>query len=446
MPLPGVHSIATRGRNQHGTKHLPHSLEVLSEPVGSDSEFRLFVTGALAVRPNLVGLLPSRPRRMTVARSLLSQLDRTSRSWRESVRSMISTPVSNSWTAWCRASALALVLMLIGGCGTDDRVSPSSDSPVAASNPGDSTGTADSTVTPADSTTPIDSAAPSDSVIPSDSVSISPLTAVPPGIVYGTFNMTTAQLSSVHTGTLMGGPIDQNNAMTILAAVKAKGGRIVIKMCKGADSYVKNADGTFSFTKWKALVDRFRNLPLGPYIADGTILGHFLIDEPSRTAKWGGKIISQSTLEAMAKYSKQIWPGLPTLVRVVPSWLASSTITYTYLDAGWLQYTAAKGDISTMISTEVAAAKRKGLGLMTSINVLDGGNGSSKIPGLTSGKYAMSANEIRTYATALLNQSYACGFYNWQYNGSYYGRTDIKSAMAAMSLKAKAHVKTSCRQ
>jgi hypothetical protein len=353
---------------------------------------------------------------------------------------MISTPVSR-WTVWCRVSALGLLLTLAGGCGSEDRVSPSSDVPVATANPADSAGATDSTITPVDSTPAIDS------TTPTDSVSISPLTGMAPGIVYGSFLMTPSNLSSVHTGTLMGGQIDPSNAMTILAGVKAKGGRIVIKMCKGADSWVKNADGTFSLTKWKALVDRFRTLPLGSYINDGTILGHYLIDEPQRAAKWGGKPIPQSTVEAMAKYSKQIWPGLTTFVRVVPSWLATSTITYNYLDAGWLQYESFRGDISKVISTEITAAKRKGLGLMMGLNVLDGGNGSSKIAGWTKGKYAMSASEIRTYSTALLNQTYACGFYNWQYDmASYYGRTDIKSAMAAMSLMARAHAKTSCRQ
>jgi len=34
----------------------------------------------------------------------------------------------------------------------------------------------------------------------------------------------------------------------------------------------------------------------------------------------------------------------------------------------------------------------------------------------------------------------------WQYNSAYYGRSDIKAVMAALSLKAKAHPKTSCQQ
>ena len=61
----------------------------------------------------------------------------------------------------------------------------------------------------------------------------------------------------------------------------------------------------------------------------------------------------------------------------------------------------------------------------------------------------MSASEIRNYGSALLNQSYACGFFSWSYlegGDLYLARSDIKSAMTELSKKAAAHVKTSCRQ
>jgi len=58
----------------------------------------------------------------------------------------------------------------------------------------------------------------------------------------------------------------------------------------------------------------------------------------------------------------------------------------------------------------------------------------------------MSATQVKNFGTVLLNQSYGCAFFMWQYNSAYYGRSDIKSAMAALSLKAKAHPKTSCQQ
>jgi hypothetical protein len=46
----------------------------------------------------------------------------------------------------------------------------------------------------------------------------------------------------------------------------------------------------------------------------------------------------------------------------------------------------------------------------------------------------------------MLGQSLACGFFNWTHDPEYYGRSDIRSAMADVSAKARSHVKTSCRQ
>jgi hypothetical protein len=267
-----------------------------------------------------------------------------------------------------------------------------------------------------------------------------------PGIVFGSVSMENSYLNKVHTGWMTGGPLDPSNILSRLSGARAKGGRVVIKLCKGRDSYVKNSDGTFSLTKWKSLVGRYRNVNLGPYISDGTIIAHYLIDEPHRASRWGGKAISHATLEAMAKYSKGLWPQMTTAVRVVPSHLASTSLDYRYLDAGWTQYAARLGDPAKWVAAEAAAAKRKGLGLVVGMNVLDGGNGSSGIRGRSSGKWAMSASELRKYGSAMLGQSLACAFFNWTHDTGYYGRSDIKSAMADVSAKARSHAKTSCRQ
>jgi hypothetical protein len=363
---------------------------------------------------------------------------------------------SPPWRPGLRAITGGFLLLIGAACSSGDGVGPTSESAL----PVDSTAVpVDSTTTPTDSlTTPADSlAAPGDSTVvpaapslppPPDSAGINGIiinTSSHPGIVFGTFNMSSSLLNGVYTGTTQA-VASTSGMMPVIAEVKAKGGRLVLKLSGGSQSHVKNADGTFSLTKWKAVVDRFKAVNLAPYIADGTIVGHYLIDEPNMAHRWGGKIIPQTTIEAMAKYSKQIWPTMPTIVRVVPSWLAAAPVTYTYLDAGWAQYTAVKGDPTRWVTAEVNAAKAKGLGLVVSLNVLDGGNGSSGIRGVTSGQYSMSASELRSYGTALLNQSYTCAFYQWMYNSTYFGRSDIKTAMSELSAKARLHSKTSCRQ
>ncbi|MEO7477580.1 MAG: hypothetical protein ABIY46_19865, partial [Gemmatimonadales bacterium] len=339
--------------------------------------------------------------------------------------------------------ALAAGLLLLFAACNSDTAGLSSESPLAA----------DSALAASDSMLPVDSALVASDSVPGEPSStgeaggtILEATSQFPGITHATYGLDTPLLSSVQTGTLRGGGVTESSIGSLLSGIRAKGGRVILKLCNGKDSYVKNSDGTFSFTKWKSLVSRFKNSNLGPYIADGTIIGHFLIDEPQRAAKWGGKIIPPSTLEAMGQYSKQLWPGMTTFVRAEPVWLESTSTTFRYVDAGWAQYASGKGDPGSWIAAQVAAAKRKGLGLAVGLNVLDGGNGSSRIAGWSKGKYAMSATEIRTYGGAMLNQSYSCAYYNWMYDATYYGRSDIKSAMADMATKAKAHVRTACNQ
>ena len=348
-------------------------------------------------------------------------------------------------SAALRAVAGGLLLALAAACGSAEGVGPSAETTL----PTDSLAAVPDTTVPV----PTDStAAPPDSSVtpPVDSSGIGTAGAVLdnrsrlPGIVFASNQMENPYFNSVHTGSKRTGGSPES-AVSLLMDARARGARIFLKL-SGPVEYNKNSDGTFSFTKWKAQVDRFRSVNLAPFIADGTLIGHFLIDEPHMAGKWGGKIVPQATVEAMAQYSKQMWPDMNTFTHTKMAWLASTTLTYRYLDAGWVQYATSKGSVASWISTEVSNAKLKGLGLVMGLNVLNGGNGSSGIRGTKSGKYSMSASELRAYGTATLDQSYVCAFVMWEHKSTYYDRTDINSAMTALSLKAKAHVKTSCRQ
>jgi hypothetical protein len=265
-----------------------------------------------------------------------------------------------------------------------------------------------------------------------------------PGIVFASSALTVSQLNSVHTG-LVEAPTP-SGLLSFLSQVRAKGGRVLIKLAGGESTY-RNADGTFNLTKWKSGVDRFRNIDFSSYVADGTIVGHFLVDEPHFASRWGDKAIPQATVEAAAKHSKQRWPNLPTIVNSPANWLASVPVTYVYLDAGWAMFRAKTSTSpANWAALQVNKAKSKGLGLVAGLNVLDGGDGSSGIRGTQPRTWAMSAAELRKYGSALLSQSYVCAFSMWRYSGSYYGRSDVKSAMADLSAQARSHARTPCRQ
>ena len=91
-------------------------------------------------------------------------------------------------------------------------------------------------------------------------------------------------------------------------------------MMAGPDFLYKDADGHFSLTKWKARIDRYDDVTFDAYIKDGTLIGHYLIDEPNDPANGMAARLGHHARE-MARYSKAKWPGLPTIVRTYPDYL-----------------------------------------------------------------------------------------------------------------------------
>ena len=98
-------------------------------------------------------------------------------------------------------------------------------------------------------------------------------------------------------------------------------------------------------------IDRYKNTNFDSYIRDGTIIGHYMIDEPNDPANWNGRPVSGETLDDMARYSKSKWPNLPTIVRTYPDYL-EKWAPYRYLDAAWAQYVERKGDVDDFIDEQ----------------------------------------------------------------------------------------------
>jgi hypothetical protein len=216
-----------------------------------------------------------------------------------------------------------------------------------------------------------------------------------------------------------------------LSAIRARGGKVVLMFAGNERHYKTN--GRFDFTKWKQRVNRFRGVNFSQFIKDGTVIGHYLIDEPNDSHNWGSPI-SGATLEAMAKYSKSIWPSMPTIVRAEASYLAKFSTRYYNLDAAWAQYVTRKGTPGDFIRRNVADAQRKGLALVTGLNVSMGGPRGSK----------MSASLIKSAGSTLLSSSYPCAFISWTYT-SYANTSAVRDAMRYLRGKAQNRATKSCR-
>jgi len=222
------------------------------------------------------------------------------------------------------------------------------------------------------------------------------------------------------------------NVMSDLAAVRARGGKVAIMMA-GHYRYYTDGNGHFSLTQWKERVSRFRGKDYEPYIRDGTIIGHYMIDEPNDPANWGGRPVPPSTLEEMAKFSKSLWPSMTTIVRVEPDYLANN---HQHLDVAWAQYLSRRGNVSDYIRRNVSDAQNRGLGLIVGMNVLKGG---------TPNGTRMTAKEVEEWGSVLLSSSYPCAFFSFEYSSDYLSSSDMRSAMDQLRRKAESRASRSCR-
>jgi hypothetical protein len=202
----------------------------------------------------------------------------------------------------------------------------------------------------------------------------------------------------------------------------------------GNEENFKDRDGHFNLSMWKARVDRFKGVDFSSYIEDGTIIGHYMIDEPNDPVNWTGKPVPGPVLEEMAAYSKQLWPRMATVIRVQPGYLATWGRIYRNVDVVWAQWSHRKGDPAAYIRQQAADAGKLGLSLVTGMNIRKGG--PKKTP--------LSASVVQSAGSALLANDYPCAFISWMYNEQYLSRSDIKTAMRNLSAKAEAHAARTC--
>ena len=310
--------------------------------------------------------------------------------------------MSLDWAPAGRLLATAALAGVLIGCGASDRLTSVSDPPSAG-------GPAKPVTTPA------------------PSLSSGALQGIP----FGTWALPTDAFSDVYNGAMKN--IDPNQLLKELATIKARGGRVILSMA-GFEGNFKDQAGHFSLSLWKSRIDRYRGVDFSSYLDDGTIIGHYLIDEPNDPTNWTGEPVSGSVLDEMAAYSKSIWPKLATVVRVDPLYLAHFNIQYKALDAAWSQYVVRKGDPAKYLSGQVAIAQKLGLALITGLNIRKGGPKQSQLD----------VSIVQNAGAALLANDYPCAFLSWEYDPKYLARGDVSQAMQALSQQARQHAPRSC--
>jgi hypothetical protein len=290
-------------------------------------------------------------------------------------------------------------------------------------------------------TTPPPDPTPTDPT-PTDPTPTDPTPPAPdgtPGVLFGPYGLPTDHLHSFGASART---VTPSSVLAVARAVRQAGGQVILRF---AATDVTGADGSFSLSKWKAAMDRYAGMDLASFMRDGTIAGHLLVQNPQLSRNWGGHHISHATLDEMARYSRQLWPSLPTIVQAPATWLEDYAAGWKYLDASSVVYSGSLGDAASWLGQQASAAGDARLGLLVTMNVLNGGTSASGLPGRTAGKYAMSATQLRSWGSTFLAHRKVCALLLTRYDSGYFGRADVKDALEVLDAKARARDLTPCR-
>ena len=226
-----------------------------------------------------------------------------------------------------------------------------------------------------------------------------------------------------------------------LEEARRSNGRVLLSFSGNSEKFTD--ENGFNLTKWKQYVDEYRGFDFSPYIGDGTLMGNFIMDEPSDPSNWNGHVVSPAEIDEMARYSKEIWPDLPAIIRAWPDYVKG--YNFQYLDAVWAQYHSRFGSIDDFIEQNVRDAKASGLALVMGVNAVAGGTDPS-MKGYHHDRIAMTASQVRTWGNRILDEPYACAFFMFRFYPDYFGRSDVQEVMDELSRRARDLPKRPCRR
>lgn len=233
----------------------------------------------------------------------------------------------------------------------------------------------------------------------------------------------------------------------LLPMVQAAGLHVTLRLT-GDHHHYTTPSGDFSLSAWQATLSRWEGAELAPFIADGTLAGHMLLDD---IENFEGTDPSAADLDAMAQASKALWPGLMTFVRQQATDMpAPKGGTYLHVDAVVNQYKSWEGEVQGYAARQAAAATALDLAVINGMNIADGGDGSSGQPGWRPGKFAMSADEIRRYGAALASVPECGMFLNWEYDAqeawsdgtvgsTYFDQPALRAALVSVGEQVHRH-------
>jgi hypothetical protein len=337
-----------------------------------------------------------------------------------------------------RATLPLIAALVAASCDkTDPPSSPEERAPVASG---------------ADSTAPADTLAMVDT-LPVAAVGYSGIPFGPYGL-YATvtgFEWGPVPFTSSLDNTFAGSIVQRINA------ARQQHHRLVLAMTGGRSTeYTTN--GKFDLGKWKARMNTFNTAMIkkavADAVADGTIVGNKLIDEPE-TPRWGG-VLTKSMIDGMATYVKNMFPTLPVGVGMgAPGFRWHTWERYKVVD--WVvsqyQWSFNQGGITAWRDAFLSWARAEGVTPAFSLNILDGGI-NDKVgtwdcagtggKGTIAGRCRMTADQVRTWGRAI--GPYGCAMMMWRYDDAFMSKSANQSAFRDVASLLNSQSRRSCKR
>ncbi len=227
-------------------------------------------------------------------------------------------------------------------------------------------------------------------------------------------------------------------------------------MTAGPSAYITN--GKFDLAKWKAKLNTLNTSEVrkavADGVADGTVVGNKLIDEPD--SPQGGGVLTKSMIDQMATYARNIFPTLPMGINHgAPGFKWRSGERYRVLDWVSVQYVwnYNQGGITAWRDEVLGFARANGVTPMFSLNILNGGvrdkSGAWDCPG-TGGKGTktsycrMTADQVRSYGRTVGPSG--CAMLMWRYDDAFMSKSANKSAFQDVATLLNSKPRRSCRR
>jgi hypothetical protein len=260
------------------------------------------------------------------------------------------------------------------------------------------------------------------------------------GIPFGPASLwQTGSMETVGTGAFTGSIAGTSASAIVglLGAARTAHQRLVLNMTGGShDLYL--TDGVFDMAKWKAKMDTYRTAAIqsavASAVADGTILGNSVMDEPHVHGLGDGNTwgpvgtMTKARVDSMCGYVKAMFPTLPVGV-VHQHNVFEPTKSYAVCEFIVDAYSSRLGDVTTFRDGGLALTTRDGMGIIFSMNILNGGiqaarDGLWNCPLTTTGgrgtyepNCRMTAAQVRDYGRAL--GPAGCAMLMWKYDSDF---------------------------